>query len=120
MSAARTLKHVFSLAGLGLILAGCGSSLTVHQDQAVASALPYDRVSCQILFMNRNALAAQYGLPLDANPVFVKQPYGIGPLTPDTRTLQRRKAEEARGEIAAMNRSLKRRKCVAPAITDIQ
>ncbi len=97
------------------MLAGCGNSLTERQDQAVASALPYDSVPCETLFMHRDALAAQYGLPRDAKPVFVQQPYGTGPLTPDIRSEHRRKAETARGEIDAMNRSLTRRKCEAPA-----
>jgi hypothetical protein len=39
----------------------------------------------------------------------------MGPLTPDVRSERRRKAEAARGEIDAMNRSLTRRKCVEPA-----
>lgn len=97
------------------MVAGCGNSLTERQDQAVVSALPYDSVPCDTLFMHRDALAAQYGLPPDARPVFVRQPYGMGPLTPDVRSEHRRKAESARGEIDAMNRSLKRRKCVAQA-----
>jgi hypothetical protein len=79
------------------MVAGCGNSLTERQDQAVVSALPYDRVPCDTLFMHRDALAVQYGLP------------------PDARSEHRRKAESARGEIDAMNRSLKRRKCVAQA-----
>ncbi|MET3662186.1 hypothetical protein [Aquamicrobium ahrensii] len=102
------------VAGIGVMLAGCGNSLTERQDQAVASALPYDSVPCETLFMHRDALAAQYGLPQNARPVFVRQPYGMGPLTPDVRSERRRKTEAARGEIDAMNRSLTRRKCAAP------
>lgn len=101
--------------GACLIVAGCGNSIVERQDEVVASALPYDSVSCDTLFMHRDTLAAQYGLPLDARPVFVRQPYGMGPLTPDVRSERRRKAEAARGEIDAMNRSLTRRKCVEPA-----
>ncbi len=103
------------LMGACLMAAGCGNSIVERQDQAVASALPYDSVPCETLFMHRDALAAQYGLPLDAKPVFVSQVYGVGPLTPDMRPERRRKAEAARGEIDAMNRSMKRRKCEAPA-----
>ena len=102
----------FCLAGAaGLVLAGCGNSLTAHQDQAVASALPYDSVPCERLLAQRNGLALQYGLPRDAKPVFASQPYGIGPLTPDLRSERSRRAEAARGSIDAMNRSLARRKC---------
>ncbi|MET3792012.1 hypothetical protein [Aquamicrobium terrae] len=99
------------VAGAGIMLVGCGNSLTERQDQAVASALPYDSVACDQLFARRDALAMQYGLPLDAKPVFMRQPYGMGPLTPDIRPERRRQAEAARGEIDAMNRSLTRRKC---------
>lgn len=107
--------RICGAAGISVMVAGCGNSLTERQDQAVVSALPYDSVPCDTLFMHRDALAVQYGLPPDARPVFVRQPYGTGPLTPDVRSEHRRKAESARGEIDAMNRSLKRRKCVAQA-----
>lgn len=106
--------------GACIIVAGCGNSIVERQDEVVASALPYDSVPCDTLFMHRDALAAQYGLPLDAKPVFVSQVYGVGPLTPDVRSEHRRKAEAARGEIDAMNRSMTRRKCDAPAPVALQ
>jgi len=98
---------------LCIALAGCGAgSISASEDANVASSLQYDSVACKPLISQRNALAARYGLPQDAKPVFSSSPTGFGTVIPDTRSAARREADQASGKIDAMNRSLIRRKCI--------
>jgi hypothetical protein len=98
---------------LCLALAGCGTaSIAGSEDANVASSLQFDGVACKQLVAERNALAARYGLPQDAKPVFSSAPTGFGTVLPDTRSAHKRDADRASGRIDAMNRSLIRRKCV--------
>jgi hypothetical protein len=99
-----------------LVMAGCaGNSLAERQDANVVSSLQFDTVPCDQLVAQRNALAQQHHLPLDAKPTFSNPAMGFGPFMPDYRSKARRDAEQASGRIDAMNRSIDRRECGKPA-----
>jgi hypothetical protein len=99
-----------------LAMAGCaGNSLAEHQDASIQSSLQFDSVPCDQLLAQRNGLAQQHNLPVDAKPTFSNSPMGFGPFTPDFRSKARRDAEQASGRIDAMNRSISRRECGKPA-----
>lgn len=98
---------------LCLLLAGCGGTLVENQERNIVSSLPYDTIPCEALLARRAELAGRYGLPEDAAPVVDEPATGLGPVMPDLRSGRQRAAEEARGEIAAMSRSLTRRKCAS-------
>jgi hypothetical protein len=100
------------------LLAGCATgTIASGEDANVASSLQYDSVACKPLLAERNALAARYGLPQDARPVFSGTPTGLGTVLPDMRSETRREADQAAGRIDAMNRSLIRRKCIEKPAT---
>ncbi|MER9232022.1 hypothetical protein NKI56_07935 [Mesorhizobium sp. M0622] len=99
-----------------LAMAGCvGNSMSERQDENVQSSLQYDKVPCDQLLAQRNGLAQQYHLPVDAKPSFSNPAMGFGPFTPDTRSKAKRDADQASGKIDAMNRSIARRECGKPA-----
>lgn len=101
---------VMALCGL---LGGCGAgSMAASEDANVASSLQYDGVACRQLIAERDALAARYGLPQDARPAFAAAPAGFGTVIPDARSADRRAADQAAGQVDAMNRSLIRRRCI--------
>ncbi|MBN9243085.1 MAG: hypothetical protein J0I98_09840 [Mesorhizobium sp.] len=98
---------------LCLPLAGCGvDSLREHQESNIMSSLPYDGTPCDALKAKRATLMARYGLSQDAKPIMGDTPLGLGPIMPDMRSARQKGAEQARGEIDAMNRSMVRRKCI--------
>ncbi|MCP9229203.1 hypothetical protein NMG46_02910 [Mesorhizobium sp. LMG 17147] len=99
-----------------LAMAGCvGNSMSERQDENVQSSLLYDKVPCDQLLAQRNGLAQQYHLPVDAKPSFSNPATGFGPFTPDMRSKAKRDADQASGKIDAMNRSIARRECGKPA-----
>jgi hypothetical protein len=111
-------ERVF-IAALCIALAGCGAgSMAGAEDANVTSSLQYDSVACKSLLAERNALAARYGLPQDAKPVFSNAPTGFGTVLPDMRSADKREADRASGKIDAMNRSLIRRKCIEAPKTE--
>jgi hypothetical protein len=98
-----------------LAMAGCaGASMAERQDENVQSSLQYDGVPCDQLLAQRNGLAQQYHLSVDAKPSFSNPATGFGPFTPDIRSKARRDADQASGKIDAMNRSIARRECGKP------
>jgi hypothetical protein len=102
----------YCLLMLCVSLAGCASgSVASGEDANVTSSLQYDTVPCKQLVTERNALAARHGLSQDAKTVFSSTPTGLGTVLPDMRGAHKREADQASGEIDAMNRSLVRRKC---------
>lgn len=100
-----------------LAMAGCvgGTSMAERQDEDVQSSLQYDSVPCDQLIAQRNALAEQNNLPTTAKTTFSNPAMGFGPFTPDIRSKARRDADQAAGQIDAMNRSIERRDCGKPA-----
>ncbi|TIS56070.1 MAG: hypothetical protein E5W82_04345 [Mesorhizobium sp.] len=99
-----------------LAVAGCvGNSMSEQQDANVQSSLQYDSVPCDQLLAQRNGLAQQYHLSVDAKPSFSNPAMGFGPFTPDMRSKAKRDADQASGKIDAMNRSITRRECGKPA-----
>lgn len=104
------------LAVLTAILAGC-SNLPQNLEEEVVSSIAYDKTPCPELVTRRNALVAQYGdpakLPADEQPGSRPDylPVGSATILPDTRSSAERDRRLALGEIAAMDRSIKRRAC---------
>lgn len=95
--------------------AGCvGNSMSERQDANIQSSLQYDSVPCDQLLAQRNGLAQQYHLSTEAKPTFSNPAMGFGPFTPDMRSKAKRDADQATGEIDAMNRSIDRRDCGHP------
>jgi len=98
-----------------LAMAGCmGSSMSERQDANIESSLQFDTVPCDQLLAQRNGLAQQYKLSVDAKPTFSNPAMGFGPFTPDVRSKNQRDVDEATGRIDAMNRSIARRECGKP------
>ena len=98
-----------------LAMAGCmGSSMSERQDANVESSLQFDTVPCDQLLAQRNGLAQQYHLAVDAKPTFSNPAMGFGPFTPDMRSKSKRDTDLASGKIDAMNRSIERRDCGKP------
>lgn len=97
-----------------LLLAGCAgdASLVSRQDAAVQTSLQYDKVECKKLISQRNAVASANGVATDAKPVFAETPLGLGPVLPDIRSTKKQSADQAAGQVDAMNRSLIRRQCI--------
>ncbi|MEP6566659.1 MAG: hypothetical protein ABJB10_16130 [Mesorhizobium sp.] len=99
-----------------LAISGCmGSSMSERQDANVESSLQFDTVPCDQLLAQRNGLAQQYKLAVDAKPTFSNPAMGFGPFTPDVRSKNQRDIDQATGRIDAMNRSITRRECDKPA-----
>jgi hypothetical protein len=99
-----------------LAMAGCmGNSMSERQDANVESSLQFDTVPCDQLLAQRNGLAQQYKLSVDAKPTFSNPAMGFGPFTPDVRSKNQRDIDQASGRIDAMNRSIARRECGKPA-----
>lgn len=99
-----------------LAVAGCvGNSMSERQDANVRSSLQYDSVPCDQLLAQRNGLAQQYHLSVNAKPSFSNPAMGFGPFTPDMRSKSKRDSDQATGRIDAMNRSMARRECGKPA-----
>jgi hypothetical protein len=99
-----------------LAMTGCmGASMAERQDANVQSSLQYDTVPCDQLLAQRNGLAQQYHLSLNAKPTFSNPAMGFGPFIPDLSSKTKRDADMASGKIDAMNRSIDRRECGKPA-----
>jgi hypothetical protein len=102
----KRLVLIAALFGLG----GCGAnSLIAHEEATVIVSTLYDDVDCRQLLAERNSLARQAGLPMDATVTFSSVSTGLDTLIPDYRTEVQRRQDTARGKIMAMNDSLARR-----------
>lgn len=76
------------------------------------TSIQYDKIECKKLIAQRNAVAGTGGVATDAKPVFAETPLGLGPVLPDVRSTKQRSADQAAGQVDAMNRSLIRRQCI--------
>lgn len=100
----------FVLVAAFCALAGCGAnSLVAREEATVIVSTLYDDVDCGHLLAERNGLARQENLPMDARVTFSSVSHGLGILIPDDRTQAKRRQDAARGRIMAMNDSLARR-----------
>ncbi|MGB3418287.1 MAG: hypothetical protein WBA36_16560 [Mesorhizobium sp.] len=103
------MKHLVLVVAL-FSLGGCGAnSLIAHQEATVIVSTLYDDVDCRQLLAERNGLAREENLPMDAKVTFSSISLGLGILIPDYRTEAKRRQDTARGKIMAMNDSLARR-----------
>lgn len=102
---------------LGLVLlAGC-VNVAQSLEGEVVSSMQYDRMPCQQLVADRDALAARHGEPstLDetqkpgARPAYVA--VGLGTALPDARGADVKERRRALGQIEAMDHSIERRDC---------
>lgn len=97
-----------------LILSGCGSySLQAGREKAIISSIRYDHLSCEETVVQRDSLAARYGLAADVKREPGKESFTIGlsPIIPDLRSRKTAEVELAIGQITAMNDSMRRRTC---------
>lgn len=110
---------MFKTLALGLIIAGLSACTTLDQgrEAEVINSIRYDDTPCPQLIAERNALAARHGLPvtIERTPRTESRFMGVGPLIPDLRGEAAREQGMAIGQIDAMNRSITRRACDAPA-----
>lgn len=107
-----------SLVGLGALI-GCQSvSTAMHRE--IVSSLPFDNIPCEELVALRNQESARFDLPRNAqvdhsDMLKISSRLPLESLAPDLRSRAAREEGLARGRIAAMNRSLKRRNCEGDA-----
>ena len=94
-------------------LCGCMSSAL---DEEVVSSLHFDATACPDLIAQRDALAARYAITASGpalvpgeRPKYLEP--GVGMLVPDYRSASEKERGRAIGEVAAMDRSIARRKC---------
>ena len=97
------------------LLAGCGN-IQGQLDNEKISSLRYDTVQCPALIAQRSQAMAEVsrltnGQGYQDPDVIV----GLGPVLPDYRTENQKKAGAPQGQIEWMSRSIDRRKCGAPA-----
>lgn len=97
-----------------LTLSGCGSySLQAGREKAIISSIRYDHLSCEEAVVQRDHLAATYGLAADVKrePGRESSTIGLSPIIPDLRSRKTAEVELAIGQITAMNESMRRRRC---------
>lgn len=96
---------------LTVLLAGCGN-IQGQLDNEKISSLRYDTVECPALVAQRNQAMAEVGRL--TNGAGYQDPNvitGFGPILPDYRTANQKKAGALQGQIDSMGRSIDRRKC---------
>lgn len=102
-----------------LVLTGLAACTTLDEgrEAEVINSIRYDDTPCAQLIADRNALAAQHSLSANVQrtPQTESRFMGVGPLIPDLRGQDARAQGLAIGQIDAMNRSITRRACDAPA-----
>jgi hypothetical protein len=97
------------------LLAGCGN-IQGQLDNEKISSLRYDTVECPALIAQRNKAAAEVSRL--TNGQGYRDPNietGFGPILPDYRTENQKKAGALQGQVESMSRSIDRRKCGQPA-----
>ncbi|MHC1549500.1 hypothetical protein [Phyllobacterium sp. K27] len=97
------------------LLAGCGN-IQGQLDNEKISSLRYDTIQCPSLIAQRNQAAAEVsrltnGQGYQDPDVII----GLGPILPDYRTENQKKAGALQGQVESMSRSIDRRKCGTPA-----
>ena len=107
------MRNALLIAILPLALSGCMAS---SLESEMVSSLQYDSVACPQLVSQREALAARYAITTEGGPLVPGQRpkyvvTGFGPITPDMRSAADKERARAIGEVAAMDRSIERRKC---------
>lgn len=95
------------------LLSGCGN-IQGQLDNEKISSLRYDSVACPALIAQRNQAAAEVSRLTNGagyqDPDVVT---GFGPILPDYRTQNQKKAGSLQGQVESMTRSIDRRKCAA-------
>ncbi|QND52588.1 hypothetical protein HB779_12245 [Phyllobacterium sp. 628] len=105
-----TTKHLQVII-LAALLAGCGN-IQGQLDREKISSLHYDTTECPALLAQRNAAMTQVSQL--TNGAGYREPQvitGFGPILPDYRTANQKKAGALQGQVDSMNRSIQRRKC---------
>ncbi len=107
------MKFALVLAVPLFALCGCMSSAL---DDEIVSSMHYDSIACPDLIAQRNALAARYAITASGpalvpgeRPKYLEP--GVGMIVPDYRSASDKERGKAIGEVAAMDRSIARRKC---------
>ena len=96
---------------LTALLTGCGN-IQGQLDSEKISSLRYDTVECPALVAQRNQAAAE--ISRLTNGAGYQDPNvitGLGPVLPDYRTANQKKAGALQGQVDSMGRSIDRRKC---------
>jgi hypothetical protein len=105
-----TTKHLPVII-LAVLLAGCGN-IQGQLDREKVSSLRYDTTECPALISQKNAAVAQVSQLTGGkgyqDPDVIT---GFGPVLPDYRTANQKKAGVLQGQVDSMNRSIARRKC---------
>ena len=95
------------------LLSGCGN-IQGQLDSEKISSLRYDTVECPALIAQRNKAAADVSrLTNGAGYQDPNVVTGLGPILPDYRAENQKKAGSLQGQVESMTRSIDRRKCVA-------
>ncbi len=93
------------------LLAGCGN-IQGQLDNEKISSLRYDTVECNALIAQRNKAAAEVSQLTNGqgyqDPDVIT---GFGPILPDYRAENQKRAGALQGQVESMNRSIGRRKC---------
>jgi hypothetical protein len=96
---------------LTALLTGCGN-IQGQLDNEKISSLRYDTVECPALVAQRNQAAVE--ITRLTNGSGYQEPNvitGLGPILPDYRTADQKKAGALQGQVDSMSRSIDRRKC---------
>jgi hypothetical protein len=105
-----TTKHL-PLIIVAVLLAGCGN-IQGQLDREKISSLHYDTVECPALIAQKNSAMAE--ISSLTNGAGYREPSvitGFGPILPDYRTANQKKAGALQGQVDSMTRSIARRKC---------
>jgi hypothetical protein len=111
--ARRASGPAFAVLSACLALAAC--TVSTARLAEVQSSTQYDNVPCEQLVAERDALAAQYDLPVDYRREGTIERSRLLPdldfVSPDLRGASARQWDEARGRLSAINGSIRRRSC---------